>query len=174
MISTRQPRSPWLGYQTIRHQFEGARTNVITINVLHDELEALTMTPIAPFHTGRQHELCFRISILPSITLGNTMMTNRDPIFTEDEWISLHKLLELPPRQRQVIRQLFDGHSDKQIADQIGIALPTVRSHLRRLYTRFDVQDRTELVLHVVRVHLQSNGRPPRPINSDDINSDDG
>jgi DNA-binding NarL/FixJ family response regulator len=102
------------------------------------------------------------------------MMTNRDPIFTEDEWISLHKLLELPPRQRQVIRQLFDGHSDKQIADQIGIALPTVRSHLRRLYTRFDVQDRTELVLHVVRVHLQSNGRPPRPINSDDINSDDG
>ena len=101
------------------------------------------------------------------------MIENRPPVFTEDEWLSLYKRLGVPGRQRQVIRQLFNGDSDRQIAEHIGIALPTVRSHLGRMYTRFDVQDRTELVLHVVRVHLQSTARPPAAINSDGINDDD-
>jgi DNA-binding NarL/FixJ family response regulator len=101
------------------------------------------------------------------------MTDNRDPIFTECEWLSLYERLGLPARQRQVVRQLFDGQSDKQIAEHIGIALPTVRSHLQRLYAHFDVQDRTELVLHIVQVHLRSNEQPPNHINLDDINSDE-
>jgi DNA-binding NarL/FixJ family response regulator len=95
------------------------------------------------------------------------------PVFTEDQWLSLQARLGLPARQRQVIRHLFGGDSDKQIAEHIGIALPTVRSHLRRLYTRFDVQDRTELVLHIVRVYLRNNGRMVEPIKPDAINRDD-
>jgi DNA-binding NarL/FixJ family response regulator len=100
------------------------------------------------------------------------MTENRDHIFTDDEWLLLYERLKLPARQRQVIHQLFDGASDKQIAEHIGIALPTVRSHLRCMYTRFDVEDRTKLVLHVVREHLLSTGQSPAAINSDHINND--
>jgi hypothetical protein len=31
------------------------------------------------------------------------------------------------------------------------LSLPTVRTHLSRIFSRFDVQDRTELVLYVFR-----------------------
>lgn len=85
------------------------------------------------------------------------MTDDRGAIFTDQQWESLEARLSLPPRQCQVIRHLFHGHSDKQIAEAIGVALPTVRSHLRRVYTRFNVQDRTELVLHIVREFIHMN-----------------
>ncbi len=97
----------------------------------------------------------------------------RDTVFTEIEWQSLHDLLGLPTRQQQVIRKLFNGLSDKQIADELSIAVPTVRSHLQRLYTRFKVQDRTELVLFIVRTHLQSVMALQKPINNDDVSGND-
>ena len=87
-----------------------------------------------------------------------TMTDNSAPLFSQEQWQVIHDRLELPARQREVIQHLFDGLSDKQIAERIGIALPTVRSHLRRMYTRFEVQDRTELVLFFVRELLHESG----------------
>ena len=72
-------------------------------------------------------------------------------IFSESEWMELVNELSLSPRQAQVVECLFLGHSDKQIVLELQMALPTVRTHLSRLFSRFDVQDRTELVLHVFR-----------------------
>ena len=72
-------------------------------------------------------------------------------IFSESEWTELVKELSLSPRQAQVVKCLFMGHSDKQIASDLQMAVPTVRTHLSRLFSRFDVQDRTELVLYVFR-----------------------
>jgi DNA-binding NarL/FixJ family response regulator len=70
-------------------------------------------------------------------------------IFSETEWMALVKELSLSPRQAQVVKCLFLGHSDRQIALELQMAVPTVRSHLSRLFSRFDVEDRTELVLYV-------------------------
>ena len=70
-------------------------------------------------------------------------------IFSESEWMELVKELSLSPRQAQVVKCLFLGHSDKQIALVLQMAMPTVRTHLSRLFSKFDVQDRTELVLYV-------------------------
>ena len=72
-------------------------------------------------------------------------------IFSEREWKELVKELSLSPRQAQVVKCLFLGHSDKQIVLDLQMAMPTVRTHLSRLFSRFDVQDRTELVLYVFR-----------------------
>ncbi len=44
---------------------------------------------------------------------------------------------------------LFDGYSDKQIARELEISVPTVRSHLQRMYAKFRVQDRTTLVVYI-------------------------
>jgi len=79
-------------------------------------------------------------------------------IFTESEWAELVNELRLSPRQAEVIRYLFLGHSDKQIATGLQISLPTVRTHLSRLFSRFDVQDRTELVLYVFRYFRKNSG----------------
>lgn len=70
-------------------------------------------------------------------------------IFTEQEWQGLIKKLAFSPRQADVVKCLFSGHSDKQIANFLNISLPTVRTHLSRLFLKYDAQDREELILLV-------------------------
>lgn len=82
-------------------------------------------------------------------------------IFSKSEWTILFKELALSPRQTEVIKLLFKGHSDKQIARELKIAVPTVRTHLTRLFSRFNLQDRNELVLYIVfyfRQWCRTNG----------------
>lgn len=67
-------------------------------------------------------------------------------VFTSRQWCELKEDLRLPPRQAEVVQQLLHGRSDKQIALVLGMSVPTVRSHLRRLFGRFNVEDRCELI----------------------------
>jgi DNA-binding NarL/FixJ family response regulator len=43
----------------------------------------------------------------------------------------------------------MSGRSDKQIAREMGISISTVRTHVSRLFRKFDLSDRMELMLHV-------------------------
>jgi DNA-binding NarL/FixJ family response regulator len=79
-------------------------------------------------------------------------------IFSKNEWDVLVNELSLSPRQAEVIQNLFSGFSDKQISRELKIAVPTVRTHLTRLFSRFDLQDRNELILHVIR-HFRNKCR---------------
>jgi DNA-binding NarL/FixJ family response regulator len=75
-------------------------------------------------------------------------------IFSEIEWIELIRDLSLPPRQAQVVRYILSGLSDKQIALEMQISVAGVRAHLNRLFTKFDLSDRHELVLHMFNYFL--------------------
>lgn len=76
-----------------------------------------------------------------------------EDIFTEKEWSRIICAMTLTPRQADIIRALFRGFNDKQIAEKLGLAFRTVRSHLDRMYDKFEVADRTALVLHVFCTH---------------------
>jgi DNA-binding NarL/FixJ family response regulator len=52
----------------------------------------------------------------------------------------------LSPREQTVLDCLTKGLAYKQIADQLGISVPTVRSYLRRIYEKLQVQTRSEAV----------------------------
>ena len=86
-------------------------------------------------------------------------------LVSEEEWINLRHHLDLSPRQAQIVREILHAKSDKQIARELHIALPTVRTHMGRLFRKFDLNDRTELLLHVfmyLREHWKSNDRSLR------------
>ncbi len=70
-------------------------------------------------------------------------------LFSGREWSELKQDLSLSPRQADVVEQLLLGHSDKQIARELQMSVPTVRTHLCRLFSRFSVEDRCELIVHV-------------------------
>lgn len=53
---------------------------------------------------------------------------------------------QFPKRQREIIGLLAKGKSNKQIADELKIALPTVKNHLSVLFRKFGVQNRVELL----------------------------
>ena len=70
-------------------------------------------------------------------------------LVSEQEWSRLRNDLRLPPRQAEIARHIMCGESDKQIARAMGISITTVRTHVSRLFRKLDLNDRTELVLHV-------------------------
>ncbi|HEV2814204.1 MAG TPA: HDOD domain-containing protein [Solirubrobacteraceae bacterium] len=55
--------------------------------------------------------------------------------------------IDVSPRELEVLRGLSAGRVPKQIAADLGLAEATVRSHLRRIYRRLGVADRTQAVL---------------------------
>jgi DNA-binding NarL/FixJ family response regulator len=70
-------------------------------------------------------------------------------VFSETEWTELQRTLGLSRRQSQIVEQLLCGRSDKQIARELEVSVPTVRTHLGRLFMRFGVADRCELIVHM-------------------------
>jgi len=51
---------------------------------------------------------------------------------------------QLTPREREVLTLLSKGFLYKEISDQLGISMSTVRTYLQRTYEKLHVQSRTE------------------------------
>jgi DNA-binding NarL/FixJ family response regulator len=57
----------------------------------------------------------------------------------------------LSPREQAVLECLTRGLTYKAIADQLGISIETIRTHLKRVYQKLHVRSRTEAVAKYVR-----------------------
>jgi DNA-binding NarL/FixJ family response regulator len=57
----------------------------------------------------------------------------------------------LSQREQSVLDCLAEGLAYKQIADQLGISINTIRTHLRHIYEKLHVQSRTEAVAKYLR-----------------------
>jgi DNA-binding NarL/FixJ family response regulator len=58
---------------------------------------------------------------------------------------------DLSPRERSVLDGLAEGLAYKQIADQLGVSIHTVRNYIRRIYEKLHVRTRTEAVAKFLR-----------------------
>ena len=52
----------------------------------------------------------------------------------------------LSPREREVLELLARGYLYKEIADSLHISVPTVNSHIRRIYEKLHVRSRSQAV----------------------------
>jgi DNA-binding NarL/FixJ family response regulator len=72
--------------------------------------------------------------------------------------LTSRKLFEdLTPREMKVMELLIKGLANKQIADALSISEYTVKDHLKRIYTKLQVVDRTEAVTAALQrgiIHL--------------------
>jgi DNA-binding NarL/FixJ family response regulator len=61
-----------------------------------------------------------------------------------------------------VLRLLTDGLSNQRIAEQLIVGEETVKTHLRHIYRKLGVQDRTQAVALALRQGLfGGSDRPP-------------
>jgi len=84
-------------------------------------------------------------------------------LFSQSEWLQITNELCLSKRQADIIKCILSGCSDKQIAMELNISVATVRTHLSRLFSRFNLQDRSELIIYVFnnfRESCKANGCP--------------
>ncbi len=62
--------------------------------------------------------------------------------------------LNLTEREQDVLRCLVQGNSYKQVADQLEVRIDTVRSHIRNLYKKLQVNSAAEAVSRALREGL--------------------
>jgi len=55
-------------------------------------------------------------------------------------------------REQQVLEQMARGFSYEDIGKMLGVSLNTVRSHVRTIYEKFEVNSRTEAVLLAIKL----------------------
>ena len=71
------------------------------------------------------------------------------------EWVkqpsSPQALLTLSERQREVLKLLAAGESNKEIGRNLNISAATVKAHLEALFRRLDVKNRTQAAMYYTR-----------------------
>jgi two-component system, NarL family, nitrate/nitrite response regulator NarL len=60
----------------------------------------------------------------------------------------------LSPRERDVLRHIAAGHGSREIAMDMHLAVPTVKTHLAHLYQKLGVNDRASAVAEAMRQGL--------------------
>jgi len=60
----------------------------------------------------------------------------------------------LSPREQEVLLLLAQGNRNKEIAAQLGVSVGTVKTHLRHIYRKLTVSDRTAAVLTALQLRL--------------------
>lgn len=59
---------------------------------------------------------------------------------------------KLAPREKQVLDLLAQGFLYKEIADQLGLGIPTVNSYVRSIYEKLQVHSRSQAVAKFLRI----------------------
>ncbi|HZU12921.1 MAG TPA: response regulator transcription factor [Chloroflexota bacterium] len=63
-----------------------------------------------------------------------------------------HHAGSLTPRERDVLREVASGGTDKQVAVQLGVSTETVRTHMAHILSKLRVNSRAQAVMVAVRL----------------------
>lgn len=94
---------------------------------------------------------CVREEPLPGG--GQVAGTARDPFCSPT--LPQPDVSILSEREREMLLQLSKGYANKAIAAKMHVSLSTVRTHLRHIYRKLDVESRTEAVVLFARAQPQ-------------------
>ena len=62
----------------------------------------------------------------------------------------------LTPREREVLVLVAEGHTNREVAELLGISHKTVDYHRTNVMRKLDVHNRTELTRYAIRRGLMS------------------
>jgi DNA-binding NarL/FixJ family response regulator len=62
----------------------------------------------------------------------------------------------LTPREQHVLRSVFEGLSNKEIAYEIGVSLSSVKATLQQLFEKTGVRTRSQLVRIAIERSLEA------------------
>ena len=100
-------------------------------------------------------------SLLPRLVteLRNYVQAHRPP----DKTPVNDGLSELTQREKEIVRLIVEGASNKQVASALAISERTVKGHLSNVFQKLGVSDRLNLVLLVREGKLAGSFMPRKP-----------
>jgi two-component system, NarL family, response regulator len=94
---------------------------------------------------------------LSTIASSIRRIAKGEQVITKEQAIRARRrklIPELSAREMDLLRCLAEGLINKEMAHQLKIGEETVKSYLRNLYTKLDVEDRTQAVVKAMRIGL--------------------
>lgn len=70
------------------------------------------------------------------------------------KWRAVAERLRLSDRQLDVVQGLVDGKSESSIGKRLNLSASTIHTDVLGMYTKFNINDRTSLVVRVFLTHL--------------------
>ena len=93
---------------------------------------------------------CIRKELLDAIRSVHAGRRTMSPAVAHE--LALHALDEpLTERELTILRLVAHGHSNKEIASQLKVSTDTIKAHLKSLFAKLRVDDRTEAVTVAAR-----------------------
>jgi DNA-binding NarL/FixJ family response regulator len=77
-------------------------------------------------------------------------------------WQAVVEELRLSPQQIKIVELVLRSAGDREIASVLGLAEPTVRTYLQRVFLRVGVRDRMQLAMRVLDVSHRVLDANPR------------
>lgn len=88
-----------------------------------------------------------RVQRVSSIGTGAEMLP-------KEAWSAIAQSCGLSPRELQIIRGIFDNHTEHAIASSLGISKHTIHTYLTRIFRKLNATTRTQVVLRVMQRFL--------------------
>jgi transcriptional regulator EpsA len=79
------------------------------------------------------------------------------------EVIALPRALELSAREREILASLSRGSTNRDIAESLAISLFTVKNHMKRIFRKLGVSNRTQAAARFNQALLRSAPIEPAP-----------
>jgi DNA-binding NarL/FixJ family response regulator len=132
----------------------GLRVVVLTVHQLEAEVLA-AMTAGADAYCLKSTDPASLLLAIRAAAMGSTYL---DPQIAH---IVLGQLnapgesqVELTKRELEILRLIAEGWSNKQIAQELGISLSTVKTHVEELLVKLSASDRTQAAIRALRQGL--------------------
>ncbi|KHF40589.1 response regulator [Halalkalibacter okhensis] len=57
----------------------------------------------------------------------------------------------ITPRELDIIKRIGEGRSNKEVADELGLSVGTVKNHISLILDKLDLRDRTQIAIYAIR-----------------------
>jgi two-component system, NarL family, response regulator LiaR len=143
---------------TQRIRAELPETKVVILTSLGEE-DASVVRAVQSGATGyvlKSADVGELLQTLHSAAQGQVHLSAGAAARLVQEMRSPKQRIALSERERDVLRELAIGRSNKEIANSLNIALTTVKSHVRSVLDKLGVDSRTQAALIAVRSQILS------------------
>jgi DNA-binding NarL/FixJ family response regulator len=143
---------------TERIRAEHAETQVIILTSVNEQ-DASVVRAVRSGAIGylvKSADVAELVQTVRSAATGQVHLTSRAAARLLQEMQSPTTQMQLTERERQVLREIAIGRTNKEIARSLQIALTTVKSHVRVILDKLGVDSRTQAALQAVRYELVS------------------
>jgi DNA-binding NarL/FixJ family response regulator len=94
------------------------------------------------------------INAIRAVADGRTFLSGASQKALMEEWLETGEAEPsdpLTPRELEVVKLIAEAHTNKQIAEALGLAEKTVESHRANVLAKLGMRDRVELVRYAIR-----------------------